>query len=83
MTPIRLTLVAALALFGTSAAMAQAAPMVTDADGNGSFSIDEIQAAYPDTTAELYAQIDANGDGAVSADELAAAVDGGLLPSGN
>ena len=61
------------ALFGLGAAAAMAEVM--DDDGNGTFSMEELQAAYPDLTEE----IDSNADGAIDAVELAAAEASGLL----
>ncbi len=66
----------ALAAFG---AAAHAQTVVTDADGNGTYSIEEMTAAYPDMTPELFAEIDANADGAVDADELKAAQEAGKI----
>mgnify|MGYP000848914999 CR=1 FL=1 len=60
---------------------AHAQTVVTDTDGNGSYSIEELTAAYPDMTPELFASVDVNGDGAVDADELAAAREQGTLPN--
>src|SRR5690606_32415707 len=58
-------------VFGLAlAGAAQAQTVVTDTDGNGSFSIEELTAAYPDMTPALFAQVDVNGDGSVDADEL-------------
>ena len=61
------------------AAAANAETVVTDTDGNGTYSIEELTAAYPDMTPELFAEIDANADGAVDADELAAAREAGKI----
>ncbi|MDW4547932.1 EF-hand domain-containing protein [Defluviimonas sp. D31] len=69
----------ALGAMTVFAAAANAQTVVTDTDGNGSFSIEELTAAYPDMTAEVFASIDANGDGAVDADELAAARESGII----
>lgn len=52
-----------------------------DTNGDGLLSVDELQAAHPDVTAEQFSQIDSNGDGAVDDAELSAARDGGLLPA--
>ncbi|MFA5537780.1 MAG: EF-hand domain-containing protein [Gemmobacter sp.] len=71
-----LALGTALALIGAQA-MAQE---VVDTDGDGVYSLEELQASYPDLTPEGFASIDANGDGAVDPDELAAAIADGLLP---
>ena len=65
------------ALFGLGAAAAMAEVM--DDDGNGTFSMEEMQAAYPDLTEETFAEIDSNADGAIDAVELAAAEASGLL----
>ncbi len=71
--------VLALGAVAAFAAAANAQTVVTDTDGNGTFSIEELTAAYPDMTAELFATVDANADGAVDADELAAAQEAGTL----
>ncbi len=60
-------------------AAAQAQTVVTDTDGNGTYSIEELTAAYPDMTAELFSTIDVNADGAVDADELKAAQEAGTI----
>lgn len=60
----------------SGAAMAQT---VTDTDGNGVYSIEELKAAYPAVDAAAFAAIDVNGDGSVDADELQAAIEGGKL----
>ncbi|MCB2094915.1 MAG: EF-hand domain-containing protein [Rhodobacteraceae bacterium] len=74
-------LVMALGGFVALAAFqANAQTVVTDTDGNGTYSIEEMTAAYPDLNAETFATIDANGDGAVDADELQAAIENGTLP---
>lgn len=73
--------ISALMLGLALAGVAHAQTVVTDTDGNGSYSIEEMTAAYPDMTPELFAQIDVNGDGAVDADELAAAREAGTLPN--
>ncbi|MFC2966961.1 EF-hand domain-containing protein [Acidimangrovimonas pyrenivorans] len=78
MTPIRVTLAAMLTLTGAQA-FATTAPAVTDSDGNGSYSLAEIQAAFPEVTDQTYAKIDADGNGTVSPDELAAAINDGVL----
>lgn len=55
------------------------AAVAQDVDGDGNYSMEELAAAYPDLTAEVYAIVDANGDGTVDADELAAAQEAGTL----
>ncbi len=72
------TVLAALGLT-TTVAFAQE---VQDTDGSGTYSLEELQAAYPDLTEDGFALIDANGDGVVDADELAAAQAAGTLGAG-
>jgi EF hand len=63
-----------------SAAFAQATlPEVADTDGNGTWSLAELQAVWTDLTEETFAGIDANGDGAVDATELQAALDNNVI----
>ena len=71
--------ISALVLGLALAGAAHAQTVVTDTDGNGTYSIEEMTAAYPDMNAGLFAKIDVNGDGAVDADELAAAREQGLI----
>jgi hypothetical protein len=52
---------------------------VKDADGNGTYSLEELVVSYPNLTQEVFVAIDANADGAVSAEELAAAVAAGTV----
>ncbi len=73
-----IALTTALALVGAQA-MAQEALPVQDADGNGIFSLEEMQVAVPDMTAEAYAAVDTNADGGVDAIELAAAITAGTV----
>jgi opacity protein-like surface antigen len=70
--------VAPLAL--ASAAVAQATlPDVPDTDGNGTWSLVELQAVWTDLTEEAFTGIDTSADGAVDAAELQAALDNGLI----
>ncbi|MEZ5779403.1 MAG: EF-hand domain-containing protein [Paracoccaceae bacterium] len=64
-----------------AAVQANAQTVVTDTDGNGTYSMEEMTAAYPDMTEELFNTIDANADGAVDADELMAAQEAGTIPA--
>lgn len=63
----------------TEATTEVAAVVVTDADANGTYSMEELVAAYPELTEEAFKAIDTNADGAVDADELKAATDAGAL----
>ena len=62
-------------------AFAQDAAAPADTDGNGTWSLAELQVSYPDLTEEGFTSIDANTDGAVDQAELAAAMADGLLPA--
>ncbi|MEZ5912951.1 MAG: EF-hand domain-containing protein [Paracoccaceae bacterium] len=73
---LTLSVVSALA-----AVQAMAQTAIEDADGNGTYSMDEMKVAYPDLTEEVFGQADANADGALDADELAAAREAGLIPA--
>jgi hypothetical protein len=76
MTKLNLALTAVVAGLSLSPAWAQE---VADADGNGTYSLEELTVSYPDLTAEVYATIDTNADGAIDATELAAAQEAGTL----
>jgi len=51
-----------------------------DANGDGMLSVSEVQAAYPDISAETFSEVDTNGDGALDDSELIAGQEQGLLP---
>lgn len=70
-----LALVVALGLT-TGASFAQT---VEDIDGDGVYSLAELQAAYPDLTEDVFVLIDTNGDGEVDPEELEAAIATGLI----
>jgi hypothetical protein len=69
-----LALSVAFTVFGL-AAHAQ----ISDTNGNGTYSFEEMKAAYPDMDEGLFAQIDQDGSGEVDADELQAARENGLI----
>jgi hypothetical protein len=50
-----------------------------DTDGDGRYSLDELQKLYPALTQAVYARIDTDGDGRVSPGEFRAGQDEGLL----
>ena len=63
-----------------SAALAQATlPDVPDTDGNGSWSLVELQAVWTDLTEDTFKAVDTTADGNVDATELQAALDGGVI----
>lgn len=68
-------------LISFGAVQAQAQTVVSDTDGNGTYSIEELQAAYPDLNEATFASIDVNADGQVDADELQAAREAGTIAS--
>ncbi len=76
MTKLNLAITACVAGLTITPVFAQE---VADADGNGTYSMEELVAAYPDLTAEVFTTIDSNADGAVDATELKAAQDAGTL----
>ncbi|MEM9636229.1 hypothetical protein [uncultured Roseobacter sp.] len=61
-----------------SAAFAQ---LAADANGDGVLTIDEVQAAYPDITAESFSTMDLNADGALDEAEVQSAQEAGLMPA--
>ncbi len=72
------TTVAAIALMSASAAFAQ---LAADANGDGVLTIDEVQAAFPDISAESFSTMDLNADGALDEAEVQAAQEAGLMPA--
>lgn len=72
-------LIAFLAPLATVPAWAQTT--VTDTDGNGTYSMEELKASYADLTEDTFKTIDANADGQVDAAELEAAIAAGVLPA--
>ncbi|MCX7645165.1 MAG: EF-hand domain-containing protein [Rhodobacteraceae bacterium] len=74
-----------LLALGTVSALAvtqaQAETAITDTDGNGTYSYEELKAAFPDLTEETFKAADTNGDGQLDADELKAAQEAGNIPT--
>ena len=66
-------------ILGLSVTSVWAETMVEDADASGGYSMEELTAAWPDMTEELFVQLDMDASGEVSADELAAAQEAGLI----
>lgn len=52
-----------------------------DANGDGLLTIDEVQAVYPDVTAENFSTMDLNADGALDDTEIVAAQEAGMMPA--
>ncbi|GFE51689.1 hypothetical protein So717_34420 [Roseobacter cerasinus] len=72
------TAVASIVLLSATTAFAQ---LAADANGDGVLTIDEVQAAFPDITAESFSTMDLNADGALDEAEVQAAQEAGLMPS--
>ena len=70
---------AALTALAASPLAAMESITEADADGNGTYSLEELQAAFPDLTAETFATIDANADGEADLAGVQAAAEAGLL----
>lgn len=68
----------AIGLLGTTA-FAQSAAV--DTNGDGMYSLPEVQAAMPDMSQDDFVLLDANGDGLLDADEIAAGTEAGILPA--
>lgn len=77
MKPYALALVP-LAFVTVTAAQA-ALPDVPDSDGNGSWSLVELQAVWTDLNEDGFKAIDTSADGAVDPAELQAALDSGVI----
>ena len=68
--------------FGLGLATVAAAAEEIDANGDGLLTLDEVQAAFPEITADSFTAMDVNADGALDDDEVTAAQDAGLMPQG-
>ena len=75
-------IIALAAILGLGAGAALAQTMVEDTDGDGVYSLEELQVAFPELTDEVFTTVDTNADGVVDADELAAAEEAGVLVAG-
>ena len=51
-----------------------------DTDGDGVYSLAEVQTAMPDMTFDGFNALDANADGILDAEEVAAAIEAGVMP---
>ncbi len=79
MTKFIASVLAAGALATTAFAAGTLADM--DANGDGMLTVDEVQAVYPEMSADQFSQIDTNADGAIDEAEMGAAQEAGLLPA--
>ena len=76
----RIRILSAAATVAALLAAAPALAQMTDADGDGMYTLDDLLAAYPELGSETFDEIDTDGDGMLSEAEVAAAEDEGLLP---
>ena len=76
-----MTKVATLALMALTVPALAMAQSSADANGDGVLTLDEVQAVYPDVTADSFAGMDLNADGALDGDEVAAAQEAGIMPT--
>ena len=79
MTKFIASVLAAGALATTAFAQGTLADM--DANGDGLLTVEEVQAVYPELSAEQFSSIDVNADGAIDDAELSAAQEAGLFPA--
>lgn len=77
---LQFSAVALTALCLPAFAMGQSAAEL-DANGDGLLSVAEVQAVYPDVTADQFSAMDLNADGALEEAEVQAATDAGLMPA--
>lgn len=66
-------------LAATLAAGTAFAATEVDTNGDGMITIEEVQAVYPDVTAEGFSAMDTNADGALDDEEMQAAEAAGLI----
>lgn len=73
----------ATALIATLATplLAEGIDPAIDTDGNGAYSLQELQAVSPDLTEEMFNSYDISANGLLDSDEVAALVNAGLLPT--
>lgn len=69
----------AMFLILTAPAFAQEIDPAIDTDGDGAYSLAELQAAFPNVTEEVFVAMDANESGTVDVDEFAVAKGTGLI----
>lgn len=76
----KLTTIAFISLGLPALAMGSGGTEV-DTNGDGLLSVTEVQAVYPEITAETYSTMDLNADGGLDATEVEAATEAGMMPA--
>ncbi|MGC3936713.1 hypothetical protein ACOTTU_02790 [Roseobacter sp. EG26] len=71
----------AITLIAALSASVAVAELAADANGDGVLTIDEVQAVFPDVTAEAFSTMDLNADGALDEAEVQSAQEAGLMPA--
>lgn len=69
----------AMIMIVTAPAFAQETDQAIDTDGDGTYSLTEMQTVFPDLTEEVFVAMDANENGMIDVDEFAVAKGSGLL----
>ncbi len=76
-----MTLIAPIALLTALAVPAFAQDAAIDINGDGMYSLPELQAVMPEMTDDDFVVLDTSGDGVLDADEIAVGVSAGMLPA--
>lgn len=71
---------ASIALVAAMVAPAIAQDASVDINGDGMYSLPELQAVMPEMSEDQFATLDASGDGLLDAGEIADGVAAGMLP---
>ena len=75
-----MTLIAPFALLTALVVPAFAQDAAIDINGDGMYSLPELQAVMPEMSEDDFAGLDTSGDGVLDADEIAVGVTAGVLP---
>ena len=76
-----MTLIAPIALLTALVVPAFAQDAAIDINGDGMYSLPELQAVMPEMTDDDFVVLDTSGDGVLDADEIAVGVSAGMLPA--
>ena len=74
-------LIAPFALLTALVVPAFAQDAAIDINGDGMYSLPELQAVMPEMSEDDFVVLDTSGDGVLDADEIAVGVTAGMLPS--